>query len=502
MAADLSHLLMLAIERSNGTPLLRQVYLELRRAILGGTLPPGARLPATRVLAQRLGIARNTVVAAYEQLLAEGFIEGRVGAGSYVSRDLPEGLERPATARAPGKLPPPGPSAVNIPHMVQPGAQPFNTGRTSWDDATARIWRQLTLRRLQSPDPDMLGYGDPRGSLALREAIANYLGAARAVRCTPDQVIVTSGAQQAIDLVRKVVVAPGDPVWVEDPCYPALRAAMAAAGARIVPVPVDAQGLIVSEGIAASPTARLAYVTPSSQYPMGVVLSMARRMELLAWARRTGAWIVEDDYDSEFRYAGRPLASLQGVDEAGRVIYIGTFSKVLFPGLRLGYAVLPAELLAPVQSARLLSDWHPPVFQEGVVTDFLAEGHFAQHLRRMRQRYRLSRDAVVEALRESCGHFLDVEAPDQGLKLLARLRPGWRDTEVAAAAERAGVIARAVSPMFMEERPIQALMLGFSGHEPGALKHASRLLARSVEGMHPFHVDVSSRLAEPAASQR
>lgn len=494
--ADLSDLLLLAIERHSDTPLLRQIYLELRRAILGGTLPPGARLPATRALAQRLGTARNTVVAAYEQLLAEGFIVGRVGAGSYVSRDLPEGLERPAP-RPP--LPAATPAPLSLPHMIQPGAQPFNTGRTSWDDATARIWRQLTLRRLQSPDPDMLGYGDPRGSLGLREAIAHYLGAARAVRCTPDQVIVTSGAQQAIDLVRKVVVAPGDPVWIEDPCYPALQAAMAAAGARTVPVPVDAQGMIVSEGIAASPTARLAYVTPSSQYPMGVVLSMARRMELLAWARRTGAWIVEDDYDSEFRYAGRPLASLQGVDDAGRVIYIGTFSKVLFPGLRLGYAVLPPELLAPVQSARLLSDWHPPVFQEGVVTDFLAEGHFAQHLRRMRQRYRLSRDALVEALREHCGHFLDVEAPDQGLKLLARLRPRWRDTEVAAAAERAGVIARAVSPMFIAERPIQALMLGFSGHEPGALKHASRLLARSVEasveGQRPSPVGNRARLA-------
>ena len=489
--ADLSDLLLLAIERTSGTPLLRQVYLELRRAILGGTLPPGTRLPATRALAQRLGIARNTVVAAYEQLLAEGFIEGRVGAGSYVSSDLPQGLERPATARArPAKT---ETVPFNLPNMVQPGAQPFNTGRTSWDDATARIWRQLTLRRLQSPDPDMLGYGDPRGSLGLREAIANYLGAARAVRCTPDQVIVTSGAQQAIDLVRKVVVAPGDPVWIEDPCYPALRAAMAAAGAKIVPVPVDAQGLIVSEGIAASPSARLAYVTPSSQYPMGVVLSMARRLELLAWARRAGAWIVEDDYDSEFRYAGRPLAALQGVDDAGRVIYIGTFSKVLFPGLRLGYAVLPPELLERVQSARLLSDWHPPVFQEGVVTDFLAEGHFAQHLRRMRQRYRLSRDALVDALRECCGRFLDVEVPDQGLKLLARLRPGWSDTEVAVAAERAGVIARPVSPMFMAERSIQALMLGFSGHEPGALRHAARLLAGSVEGQRPSLPGITAR---------
>jgi GntR family transcriptional regulator/MocR family aminotransferase len=483
--ADLSDLLMLGIERSSGTPLLRQVYLDLRRAILDGVLTPGARLPATRALAQQLGIARNTVVAAYEQLLAEGFIEGRIGAGSYVSRDLPQGLERPPL---PGRARPRAePVAPAVPNMVQPGAQPFNTGRVAWDEATARIWRQITLRRLQAPDPDMLGYGDPRGSPALREAIANYLGAARAVRCTPDQVIVTSGAQQAIDLVRKVVVAPGDAVWMEDPCYPASRAAMAAAGARIVPVPVDTQGMVVGEGIAASPHARLAYVTPSSQYPLGMVLSMARRMELLAWARRAGAWVVEDDYDSEFRYAGRPLASLQGIDDAGRVIYIGSFSKVLFPGLRLGYAVLPPELMEPVLSARLLSDWHPPVLQEGVVTDFLAEGHFGQHLRRMRQRYRAARDTLLEALRESCGEFLDLEVPDQGLKLLARLRPGWRDVEVSALAERLGLIARPVSPMFMAAPPIQALMLGFSGHEPGALRWGASTLAQGMrdEGTIP-----------------
>ncbi|WP_424814565.1 PLP-dependent aminotransferase family protein [Roseococcus sp. YIM B11640] len=477
---DLSELLLPGIDRAKGAPLLRQVYLELRRAILEGALPPGARLPASRALAQRLGVARNTVVAAYEQLLAEGFIEGRVGAGSFVSRDLPQGLEPPP--RAPTR---PAPLPIAIPNMVQPGEKPFNTGRTSWDEATSRLWRQLTLRRLQAPDPAMLGYGDPRGSAELREAVAHYLGAARAVRCTPDQVVITAGAQQAIDLVCKVVVSPGDPVWIEDPCYPAFRAAMQAAGARLVPVPVDGQGMVVAEGLAASPAARLAYVTPSSQYPLGVVLSMARRMELLSWARRTGSWIVEDDYDSEFRYGSRPLASLQGIDEAGRVIYIGTFSKVLFPGLRLGYAVLPQELLQPFISARVLSDWHPPSLQEGVVTDFLADGHFAQHLRRMRQRYRLCRDTLVEALRDSCSRFLDIDAPDQGLKLLARLRPGWRDTEVSALAERVGVIARPVSPMFMSGRPIQALMLGFSGHEPGALKHAARLLGDSIGRLSP-----------------
>ncbi|MEI6159026.1 MAG: PLP-dependent aminotransferase family protein [Roseococcus sp.] len=468
---DLAELLLLGLDRESEAPLLRQLYLELRRAVLAGVLPPGARLPATRALAQRLGVARNTVVAAYDQLLAEGFIQGRTGAGSYVSRDLPEGLEARPT-------PAPAPCPAHIPNMAQLGTAPFNTGRTAWDERTARIWRQLTLRRLQTPDPAMLGYGDPQGARPLREAIAAYLGAARAVRCTAGQVVVTSGAQQAIGLVLRVLLSPGDAAWIEDPAYPALRAAMAATGARIIPVPVDGQGMLVSAGLAAAPEARLAYVTPSSQYPLGVMLSMARRMELLAWAREAQSWIIEDDYDSEFRYAGRPLASLQGVDEGGRVIYIGTFSKVLFPGLRLGYVVLPPELLEAFLAARLLSDWHPPTLQEGVVTDFLEEGHFAQHLRRMRQRYRITRDALVEALMRECGDALSVEAPDQGMKLIARLRPGLRDTEVAAAAAARGIIARAVSPMYLAAPPVEALMLGFSGHEPGALRWSARSLAQ------------------------
>ncbi len=481
---DLSDLALLSIDRDSAVPVLRQVYLELRRLILAGAIPPGGRLPPTRALAARLGVARNTVVAAYEQLLAEGTIEGRVGAGSFVRAELPETLDvpppRPSAPAGPTALPDSARRFPAPPELSHFAPQPFSTGRTGWDERTARIWRSLTLRRVQDVDSSMLGYADPRGSAALRLAIARYLRAARAVRCEPEQVIVTAGAQQAIDLVLKVLVEPGDPVWLEDPCYPAVRAALTAARARIASVPVDAQGLVVAEGIAVEPAARLAYVTPSSQYPLGVVLSMARRLELLAWARRAGAWLIEDDYDSEFRYAGRPLASLQGIDEAGRVIYIGTFSKVLFPGLRLGYAVLPPSLVEPVAAARQLSDWHPAGLMEGVVTDFLEEGHFAQHLRRMRQHYRASRDALAAALAEHLAGELEVEVPEQGMKLLARLRPGRSDRAVAEAAARRGVVVRPVSPLSIAGPPVQALMLGFTGHEPAALRRAARELATAI----------------------
>lgn len=483
VAADL---LLPELDRVSAVPMLRQLYLALRAAILAGALPPGARLPSTRALGQQLGLARNTVVAAYDQLLAEGFVTGRVGSGTHVSAELPEGLQPgpdaapAATSAAPVAVPASTLRFRPDPASPEPSTQPFNTGRTGWDERSQAVWRGLTLRRLGTPDPALFGYGDPQGARRLREAIAAHLRAARAVRCDPDQVVVTAGAQQAIDLVLRVLLEPGEAVWVEDPCYPALRAALAAARATIIPVPVDTQGMDVARGIAAAPAARLAYVTPSSQYPMGVVLSMARRLELLAWARRAGAFLLEDDYDSEFRYAGRPLASLQGIDDAGRVIYVGTFSKVLFPGLRLGYAVLPPALLESVRAARLMTDWHPAGLAEGVVTDFLVEGHFAQHLRRMRLRYRAGRDALVAALREHAP-LLQVEPPDQGLKLLALLpQEDMDDVAMAAAAARHGVVARPVSPMFLAAPPVRGLMLGFSGHEPGALRWAARALGAAL----------------------
>jgi GntR family transcriptional regulator/MocR family aminotransferase len=478
---DWSDLLLVSVRRDGTVPVFHQIYLQLRKLILEGTVPAGTRLPPTRGLAERLQVARSSVVSAYEQLLAEGFAAGRPGAGTYVSADLPEapdpqeGAAAPAGAGEPRSAPTARYAAL-APDPAQFGPAPFNTGRCSLDNQTLRTWRQLSMAHLRRPGPGMLGYDHPLGTLRLRHAVAEYLRAARAVRCDAAQVLITAGAQQAMDLVLRILVEPGTPVWIEDPAYPAMHAALRAAQARVVPVPVDAQGLVVSAGMAAAPDARMAYVTPSHQYPLGVVMSMTRRMELLAWARDAGAWIIEDDYDSEFRYAGRPLASLQGIDRGERVIYLGTLSKVIFPGLRLGYAVVPRALLEAMTAARFLADRQPPWLSEEVTADFIEQGHFAAHLRRMRARYRAARDLLAGTLQARAGDILEVTPPDQGMHLLARLKRHPDDISAARVARAEGVTVRPVSPLFIAAPAQPALMLGFTGHEP-------RMLRQGIDGL-------------------
>ncbi len=475
----------MSVDRQAAEPIFRQLYDELRRAILSGAAAPGSRLPATRQLAAKLGISRTSVVGVYEQLLAEGCVEGRAGAGTYVSRDMLEPQPPPKPAQA---APPPRPSpaaryASLKPDERQFAAIPFNVGRCSLDERTLAVWRRLTAAQLRRPDPLWLGYSDPRGSPRLREAVARYLRAARGVACDPAQIMILSGVQQALDLVIKVLVEPGDAVWIEDPTYPALHSALRAARAAIVPVPVDANGIVVSAGIAASPEARAVYVTPSHQSPSGVVLSMARRLELLAWARDARSWVIEDDYDSEFRYAGRPLASLQGIDRGERVIYLGTFSKVLFPGLRLGYAVIPYELLDAMTAARYLSDRHSPGLTESVVTEFIEQGHFGAHLRRMCAQYRVARDGLVTAANARLGALLEVAAPDQGMQVIARLRPGLDDMAVAQAASEGGVAVRPLSALHVAAPPVSALILGFTGYDAASLRAGVDRLAKVLRGL-------------------
>jgi GntR family transcriptional regulator/MocR family aminotransferase len=471
------------LDRASRTPLTRQIYMQVRSAVLSGALGPGTRVPSSRAMASRLGVARTSVVAAYEHLLAEGYIEGRRGSGTFVSDDLTGlAVRRPATRRAAKRGIPT--SAQVFPDFERSAAQseprPFNTGRTLIDARTAETWRRLTHRAVRTIGANDLGYTDPAGLIELRRSICDYLRAARAVRCEPEQIVVTAGTQQAIDIAIRVLLTSGDEVWVEDPGYPLTHAQLLLAKARPRAIPVDAQGLIVSAGRRAAPRARAVFVTPSHQFPTGVALSMARRLELLAWARQSGAFIIEDDYTSEFRYSGPPLASLQGLDETEQVIYVGTLNKALFPGLRIGYAVVPRALLNAFVGARYLIDRQPATLQQTVVAEFMQQGHFAAHIRRMRHLYREQRDALATTLARRASDRLEIAVPDQGMHLVAYLRDGTSDIDIEAAAQRSGIVVRAISRFYRAARPRPGLMLGFSGFPRQLIVPAAARLATII----------------------
>jgi GntR family transcriptional regulator/MocR family aminotransferase len=468
-----------------GEPVIRHVYDQVRGAIHAGALKAGERLPSSRDLAAELAVARASVVAAYDQLLAEGYAQARKGSGTYVSGDLSGVLDlkrAPAARREPAPVELTGQdfTDVSLPPIL-PHAQTFSNGRTLMDARALDAWSKSTRRALRMLGPVHFGYAEPAGDPALRAAIADYLRAARGVVCEPDQVIVTSGAQQAVDLAVRLLLRPGDPVWLEDPGYQPTWHALTAAGAAITPVPVDRSGLDVKAGVAAAPDAKAVFVTPSHQYPLGVALSMGRRLDLVAWARAAGAWIVEDDYASEFRYAGAPLPSLQGLDGGERVIYIGTLNKALFPGLRLGYLVTPKALTAPLGGLRRLVDRQPPTITQAITLDFMQSGQFAAHIRRRRIAYKAQRDALAAALTRRLGHLLEVDVPDQGMHLIAYLKDGRSDLEAEARAEAKGVIARAISRLYHAKAAEHGLILGFTGFPANAMDAGAARLAAALE---------------------
>ena len=461
-----------------GAPVIRQVYDQVRDAIHAGALAPGGRLPSSRDLAVRLGVARASVVAAYDQLLAEGYAQGRKGSGTYVSGDLSGVIDLKSPA------PPPvdtgaGEAALGFVPVAM-GRQAFSNGRTLMDARALDAWSKSTRRALRTLDPLHFGYSEAAGDPRLRAAVADYLRAARGVVCGPDQILMTSGAQQATDLALRVLLTPGNAVWLEDPGYPPTWSAARAAGARGVAVPVDRSGLVVQAGIAAAPDARMAFVTPSHQFPLGVAMSMGRRLELVAWARDAGAWIVEDDYASEFRYAGAPLPALQGLDGGARVLYVGTLNKSIFPGLRLGYLVLPPELVDRFAAARRLVDRQPPTLTQAIAADFLESGQFAAHIRRRRLAYKGQRDALAEALGARLGAMLEPDVPDQGMHLIAYLKDGRSDVEVEARAAAAGVTARAIGPLYHDVAPRPGLLLGFTGFPASAMAGGVARLAAAM----------------------
>jgi GntR family transcriptional regulator/MocR family aminotransferase len=475
------------LTRAGDAPLFRQIYLQIRSAILSQSLRPGTKLPSTRALASQLSISRSAVVSAYEQLLAEGYASGKIGSGSYVSSDLPEPVDgrspkrgkRPAAIARPTSIEAPLQSDF-VDVTVQSDERPFNLGRTLVDDRTMELWRKVSARVFRSLGHDHFGYSDPRGLPELRKSICDYLRAARAVQCDPEQIVVTAGTQHAIDLVIRVLRPYDLQAWIEDPGYSLTRQALIAAGVKTHAIPVDGQGVDVGAGISSAPKARAVFVTPSHQFPTGVVLSMARRLELLSWAREVDAWIVEDDYASEFRYGGRALASLQGLDESERVIYVGTLNKALFPGLRLGYVVVPPALLKAFIAARYLVDRQPSSLAQAVVADFIEEGHFTAHIRRMRLQYRGQRDVLVAALRHRLGNEITVDPPDQGMHLVAYLRRGLSDVAIERAARDHGVIVRAMSRLYVAAPPRSALVIGFSGYPREMIPPAVTRLVKAV----------------------
>jgi GntR family transcriptional regulator / MocR family aminotransferase len=480
-----------ALDGSSARPLHAQVYEQLRGAVLSGRLAPGIRLPSTRDLARDLGVARNTVLNAFDQLGAEGYLDGRVGDGTYVSAQVPDDLLRVGRRQRPAKRAGSGLESLSArgrriaTTSVGPGdyrgrPRPFRTSTPALDAFPYQLWSRLLARRWRRSGRELLTYGDPAGYRPLREAIARYLGAARGMRCDADCIVLTNGSLHAIDLAVNVLLDPGDAAWIEDPGFLGARGALANAGARLVPVPVDEEGMDVDAGIERCPGARLAYVTPSHQYPLGPTLSLRRRLALLAWARRTGAWVLEDDYDSEFRYTGKPLPALQGIDVDERVIYVGTFSKVLFPSIRVGYVVSPPRLHAAFVAARSLGGHAAPALDHAALTDFVDGGWFARHLRRMRVLYAARQRSLLGAARRELVGLLELRPDDAGMHLMGWLPDSVDDRAAAEAAARHGVEVTPFSAYCLEAPGRSALRLGYSGYTPKQLAEGARRLAAAL----------------------
>ncbi|MBM3785739.1 MAG: PLP-dependent aminotransferase family protein [Acidobacteria bacterium] len=468
--------LLLHFDPTSDLPIYLQLYEQLRSSIVTQCrLGPGAKLPSTRAFADSLGVSRNTVLAAFEQLLAEGYLEGRAGSGTYVARTLPEAFlgarhqtASKAMARPPARVSERGrivralsPSTSLSRVVPQPTVpKPFRMHTPAFDNFPYETWRRLTQRAWDRVRPEMLGYGSPAGWRPLREAIAQYVRASRAVRCEAGQVIITAGAKQAMHFAAQMLTDPGESVFIENPSYSGVRVAFQLAGARLTPLPVDGEGMVIAAG--AGVDARLAYVTPSHQYPVGVTMSLRRRLELLDWARRASAWVIEDDYDSEFRYRGRPVASLQGLDDQQRVIYIGTFSKVLMPSMRLAYMIVPPDLVDTFIAARAHHDWQSPIIEQVALTDFINEGHFGRHIRRMRAIYADRQRILVQYARQKLRGLLEVPAKDAGMHLLGWLPQGVDDLAISRDLMDAGVETLPLSQFAAPAGDRGGLLLGYA----------------------------------------
>ena len=474
--------------RPSGQTLQRWLYQELRDAMLSGRLPAGVRLPPSRELARQHGVSRGTVLAVYEQLAAEGYLTGTVGQGTTVSASLPGLTKLNPPARSvlvatPPRLSRAGQQLAATPFPLDEGHLPLRAFRPNHPDLSAfplALWNRMVARRSNALRPAGMGYGPAGGDGALRQAIADHLRYAQRIVCRPEQVLILASAQQGLDLCARLLLDPGDRVWLEDPGYPGARDLFAAVGAQLIAVPVDGLGLDVAAAQALAPDARLAYVTAAHQSPLGMPLAIERRLALLAWARAQGAMVIEDDYDGEFRYHGPPLAALKSLDD-DRVIYLGSFSKRLFPALRLAYLVVPESLVDPLTSAMSLTCRQVSPQMQRVLGEFIAEGHFARHLRKMRLRYAERAEVLQQACQQQLAGLLSLSPIHTGLDATALLPAGWDDRQVVAQLLEAGIEARALAFYQIARPPPPGLILGFSAFDATQIRAGVAGLAQVLE---------------------
>lgn len=482
-------------------PLYEQLYRSIRQAILGGELKPGNRLESTRALARNAKVSRNVAIAAYDQLMAEGYIESRRGAGSFVAQTLPDRNLGGGPPLAPSEADPEyrrtfrpsewsrrleqsaGGRRLNWAIRRPTSSIEFRYGSPNYGDFPHTVWNRIVQRRQSGATIHQLDYGPPEGESGLREALAAYLRQSRGVICQADQLLIVNGSQQGLDLVTRVLIDPGDTVVVEEPHYAGARWILESAGARLKAIKVDDAGLDVDRLGKAAPEARLAVVTPSHQFPSGGVMTPGRRRKLLEWAVSADAMILEDDYDSEFRYDGLPHEALQAGDREGRVIYSGTFSKVMFPSLRLGYLVLPPELVRPLTLAKATTDTGTSTLQQAALAEFMTEGHFERHLRRMRSRHGRRREILLESIGAEMGGRVEIQGANAGLHVLMRV-PGVPREQVRALTERAreqGVGVHSSLPFYLKPPPVAELILGYGALQERDIREGIRRLAGVIE---------------------
>lgn len=470
-------------------PMYKQLYEQIRLAILQKKFKGGKKLPGTRTLALSLGLSRNTVNLAYEQLMIEGYIKGETGSGTFVTKNIPEKLFIPTSISSPQNKVQSRKAAANKmnpevmifskKNFLIEEVKPFRNGIPALSDFPFNIWMKITNRVLRNLTPSYLGYSDTAGFKPLRIAITDYLRTYRAINCTYEQILIVNGSQQGLDLIGRVLLNNKSKVWIEDPGYPGARVSFISAGAKVYPVPLNDDGLNLVFAVKNYPVPQLVYTTPSHQYPLGCTMPISARLKLLEWARENGVWIIEDDYDSEYRYSGNPLQSLQGLDSSGSVIYLGTFSKVLFPGLRLGYVVLPSiDLTDRFIAAKSIIDRQNSIIDQIAVTIFIEEGHFTKHLRRMRVLYKERQEFFISEIKKEIGPLITIKSDNAGMHLTGWLKNGYDDKAVSEKLLSGNIFANPLSDYTFKFKMPPALILGYTAFNEKAIRAGVQRMAK------------------------